>query len=73
MAGKIRLPIIGMGGIMNTQDALEFFAAGASAISLGTANFINPKASLEILQGIKQHLIKHKTKDIRKFIRDLRR
>jgi len=51
---KIGIPIIGMGGIMDTSSALEFFIAGASAISIGTANFINPKASIEIIEGIKK-------------------
>ncbi len=53
---KIRIPIIGMGGIMDTESALEFFIAGASAISVGTANFINPRASIEIISGLKQYM-----------------
>jgi dihydroorotate dehydrogenase (NAD+) catalytic subunit len=65
---KIKIPIIGMGGIMNTQDALEFLIAGATAISVGTANFINPRVSIEIIEGIKKYLIKNKIKDIRNLI-----
>ncbi len=53
---KIKIPIIGMGGIIDTQSALEFFIAGASAISVGTANFINPRVSLEIISGLTQYL-----------------
>ncbi len=53
---KIKIPIIGMGGIIDTQSALEFFIAGAAAISVGTANFINPRASLEIISGLTQYL-----------------
>jgi len=53
---KIKIPIIGMGGIMDTQSALEFFIAGATAISVGTANFINPRVSLEIISGLKQYM-----------------
>ena len=53
---KIKIPIIGMGGIMDTESALEFFIAGATAISVGTANFINPRVSLEIICGLKQYL-----------------
>lgn len=53
---KIKIPIIGMGGIIDTQSALEFFIAGASAVSVGTANFINPRVSLEIIAGLKQYL-----------------
>ena len=68
LAQKVKLPIIGMGGIMNTQDALEFILAGATAVSVGTANFINPRASIEILNGIRKYLIEHKIKDIRQLI-----
>ncbi len=51
----VKIPIIGMGGIMNTGDALEFFKAGAKAIAVGYANFINPKTPLEIIEGLKPH------------------
>lgn len=68
VAKKIKLPIIGIGGIMNAQDALEFILTGAMAVEVGTANFVNPKASIEIIKGIKQYLIKHKIKDIRELI-----
>lgn len=68
VARKIKLPIIGIGGVMNAGDALEFILAGASAIEVGTANFVNPKASTEIVAGIKQYLIKHKIKDIKNLI-----
>jgi dihydroorotate dehydrogenase (NAD+) catalytic subunit len=64
---KIRIPIIGMGGIIDAQSALEFFICGATAVAVGTANFINPRASVEIISGIKEYL---KRKKIRK-IRDL--
>jgi len=53
---KIKIPIIGMGGIMDTESALEFFISGATAISVGTANFINPRVSTEIITGLKQYL-----------------
>jgi len=53
---KIKIPIVGMGGIMDTESALEFFIAGATAISVGTANFINPKASLEIISGLQRYM-----------------
>ncbi|MFH1577858.1 MAG: dihydroorotate dehydrogenase [Candidatus Omnitrophota bacterium] len=68
VASKIKLPIIGVGGIMTASDALEFMLAGASAVELGTVNFINPKASIEVIKGIKKYLIKHKIKDIKKII-----
>ena len=53
---KIKIPIIGMGGIMDLASALEFFIAGATVVSVGTANFINPKISLEIISGLKQYM-----------------
>jgi len=62
---KVKIPIIGMGGIIDTTSALEFFIAGATAISVGTANFINPKVSVEIIKGIKEYLVKNKIKDIK--------
>ena len=69
---KIKIPIIGMGGIMDVLSALEFFIAGATAISVGTANFINPKASIEIIAGLKKYLIKNKIKDIYALIGSLK-
>jgi dihydroorotate dehydrogenase (NAD+) catalytic subunit len=54
---KIKIPIIGMGGIMDTQSALEFFIAGAAAVSVGTANFVNPQAAAEIIPGLQQYML----------------
>lgn len=65
---KVKIPIIGMGGIIDTSSALEFFLAGASAISVGTANFINPGVSGEIISGIKEYLSKNKIKGIKQLI-----
>jgi dihydroorotate dehydrogenase (NAD+) catalytic subunit len=53
----VGLPIIGMGGIMDASDAVEFMLAGATAVAVGTANFINPAASVEIVDGIERYLI----------------
>ena len=53
----VKIPIIGMGGIMNGNDALEFIIAGASAIAVGTANFINPRTTMEIIDELNTHLI----------------
>jgi len=69
---KIKIPIIGMGGIIDISTALEFFIVGATAISVGTANFINPKVSVEIIEGLKKYLIKNKIKDIRTLIGSLK-
>ena len=62
---KIKIPIIGMGGIIDTASALEFLIAGAGAIAVGTANFINPKATIEIINGIRHYLVKNKLKNIK--------
>jgi dihydroorotate dehydrogenase (NAD+) catalytic subunit len=57
-----------MGGIMNTSDALEFLLAGASAVQIGTASFIDPQASVKILEGIEEYLLKKGFKDISEII-----
>jgi len=69
---KVKIPIIGMGGIIDTESALEFFIAGAAAVSVGTANFVNPKISAEIKCGIKKYLIKNKIGSIRQLTGALR-
>ena len=69
---KVKIPIIGMGGIIDTSSALEFFIAGATAISVGTANFINPKVSMEIIEGLKKYLRGHKISSISKLIGSVR-
>lgn len=61
---KVKIPVIGMGGIISTQDALEFLIAGARAISIGTANFIYPKLSAEIIRGIREYLVKNRIRNI---------
>lgn len=59
VARAVHIPVIGLGGIMTAEDAIEFFMAGASAIEVGTANFIDPTASVRIAQGINQWLDHH--------------
>jgi dihydroorotate dehydrogenase (NAD+) catalytic subunit len=54
---KVRVPVIGIGGIINARDAIEFFIAGATAIQVGTANFVNPRATVDILEGVEQFLV----------------
>jgi len=61
----VNVPIIGMGGIMNTEDALEFIIAGASAVAVGTANFIRPTISVDIIDGITAFLAQEHISDIR--------
>lgn len=67
-AKKIRIPVIASGGIMNTEDALEFIIAGASFVEIGTANFVNPRVSIEIIDGIKAYMRKNRVKDIREIV-----
>ncbi|MCQ9208061.1 MAG: dihydroorotate dehydrogenase [Omnitrophica bacterium] len=67
-----KLPIIGMGGIMNTRDALEFIVCGATAVAVGTANFVNPRVSVEIIAGIKDYLNKNKIKNIKQLVGSLK-
>jgi dihydroorotate dehydrogenase (NAD+) catalytic subunit len=57
VARAVNIPVIGIGGIMNADDALEFMIAGATAVQVGTANFINPKATMEIITGIENYLV----------------
>lgn len=57
VARAVKVPVIGMGGIMTAQDAIEFLLAGASAVAVGTANFVNPRASVEVAEGIREYLV----------------
>jgi len=69
---KVSIPVIGIGGIMTAEDALAFLIVGARAVQIGTANFINPRATMDVLQGIEAYLIHHGMKDIRELIGSLR-
>ena len=71
VSNAVNIPVIGMGGIMNATDAIEFFLAGATAIEIGTANFVEPTATLDILKGIEQYLVKHKYESIHDIIGQL--
>ena len=68
VANVVSLPIIGMGGIATAEDALEFIMAGATAVSVGTANFYNPYATVEIAEVIENFMKKQKVEDIRELI-----
>jgi dihydroorotate dehydrogenase (NAD+) catalytic subunit len=68
VVGAVDIPVVGMGGITTSSDALEFIMAGASAVEVGTANFTNPNAPLEILEGIKQFMKKEGVSDINELI-----
>jgi dihydroorotate dehydrogenase (NAD+) catalytic subunit len=64
VAQKVSIPVIGIGGIMTAEDALEFMIAGAKAVQIGTASFINPCASVEIIDGIHDYMLENKIKNI---------
>jgi dihydroorotate dehydrogenase (NAD+) catalytic subunit len=67
-ARTVSIPVVGIGGIMTAEDALEFIIAGATAIQVGTANFVNPKATMEIIDGISSYLIEKKILSIKDLI-----
>ncbi|GAB6100717.1 dihydroorotate dehydrogenase [Halanaerocella petrolearia] len=68
VAQAVDVPLIGMGGISNAQDAIEFLLAGADAISIGTANFVNPQVSMEVLEGIEEYLVANNYDDVSKIV-----
>lgn len=68
VANAVKLPIIGMGGIATAEDALEFLMAGATAVSVGTANFYNPYATVEIAEGIENYMKKYQIDDVNQLI-----
>jgi dihydroorotate dehydrogenase (NAD+) catalytic subunit len=68
VANAVSVPIIGMGGVANTEDALELIMAGASAVAVGTANFYNPYATVEIIDGIERYMIENNISDINELI-----
>ena len=67
-ANAVKLPIIGMGGIAAAEDAIEFLLAGATAVSVGTANFFNPYATVEIVEGIENYMKKYGIADVKELI-----
>ena len=67
-AQAVKLPIIGMGGIANGADALEFILAGASAVAVGTANFHNPRATLDTVEGIRDYMERHRIEDVKELV-----
>lgn len=71
-AQAVKIPIIAMGGIMTTEDALQFLIAGATMVAVGTANFIEPRAPLDILNGLKDYMRRNKISDIKELIGSLK-
>lgn len=65
---SVKIPVIGIGGIMNATDAIEFMLAGASAVQIGTANFIDPRVTLKVLNGIEDYLVKRGITDVNELV-----
>ena len=68
VAQAVKIPVIGLGGIMNWKDAVEFMLAGASAIQIGTANFIDPAVTIKVAEGINDYLDRHGYKSVKEII-----
>ncbi|MCD6506815.1 dihydroorotate dehydrogenase [Candidatus Poribacteria bacterium] len=71
VAQAVDVPVIGIGGVMSWRDALEFLIVGASAVAVGTANFVNPMAPIQIIKGIAEYLQRHRVRSIRDLIGSL--
>ncbi len=67
-AQAVKIPIIGMGGIQNAADAIEFMVAGATAVAVGTANFYEPQTALQVIAGLREFMEKHGLKDVKEMI-----
>ena len=72
VAQRVKIPIIGMGGIMTAEDAVEFLLAGASAVAVGTANFVNPSAAQDIADGIDDYLVARKLTNVSQLVGQLK-
>ncbi|MBW1730985.1 MAG: dihydroorotate dehydrogenase [Deltaproteobacteria bacterium] len=68
----VKIPVVGIGGIMEARDALEFLIAGAKAVQVGTANFVNPRATVDIVEGLKQYCIEKKIGRLEEIVATLR-
>ncbi|MDE6322793.1 MAG: nitronate monooxygenase, partial [Paramuribaculum sp.] len=67
-AKAVNIPVVGLGGIMNGRDAIEFMLAGATAIEVGTANFIDPTATVRIIEYMEDYCSRHGVNDIRELV-----
>ncbi len=68
VAKAVKIPVIGLGGISNAADAIEFMLAGATAVQVGTANFVDPQLMIKIIEGMEDYLVRHKINDINELI-----
>lgn len=64
VAKRVSIPVVGLGGIMNSDDALQFIMAGATAVQIGTANFVDPQATIKVIDGIADYMTRHNIQDI---------
>ena len=64
----VKIPVIGMGGIASARDVLEFIIAGATAVQVGTANFVHPDAALRVRRGIEDYLVRHGIASVRELV-----
>jgi dihydroorotate dehydrogenase (NAD+) catalytic subunit len=71
-ARTVPIPIIGMGGIQNAADAVEFMMAGASAVAVGTANFYEPQTALQVIAGLREFMQRQGISDVRELVGSLR-
>jgi dihydroorotate dehydrogenase (NAD+) catalytic subunit len=72
VARTVKIPVIGMGGIMDYRDALEFLMVGAQAVEIGTANFVNPRVTLEVIKGIKNYCVENGIRQIGEIVGSLK-
>jgi dihydroorotate dehydrogenase (NAD+) catalytic subunit len=68
VAKAVKVPVVGLGGIMNATDAIEFLLAGATAIEIGTANFVDPAITVKVVDGINEYLDRHGFKSVKDII-----
>ena len=68
VARAVKIPVVGLGGIMNAEDALEFLMVGATAVEIGTANFIDPAVTIKVIEGMNDWLDRHGVKDVNEII-----
>jgi len=72
VAGTVKIPVIGMGGIMDHRDALEFLMVGSQAVEIGTANFVNPRVTLEVIEGIRNYCVENGIRQIGEIVGSLK-
>jgi len=68
VAQAVKIPVVGLGGIMTATDAVEFLLAGATAVEIGTANFVDPTVSVKVVDGIADYLQRHDMKSVNEII-----